>query len=94
MGQSIAVLARRRKGKTALLQRLFNIIYTRNDPQIIPFYFRVPEGKSSLLEFADLFYRRLLSAYFGFKTRTPKYINKTLYHFHPTYQRQLRPKLS
>ncbi|MDJ0837685.1 MAG: hypothetical protein QNK37_14310 [Acidobacteriota bacterium] len=78
MSKSIAVLARRRKGKTALLQRLFNIIYTRNDPQIIPFYFRVPEGKSTLLKFSDLFYRRLLSSYFGFKTRNPKFINNSL----------------
>ena len=30
-------------GKTALLQRFFNILFTRNDPQLIPFYYRIPE---------------------------------------------------
>ncbi|MDJ0835130.1 MAG: hypothetical protein QNK37_01355 [Acidobacteriota bacterium] len=78
IGWSTAVLARRRKGKTALLQRLFNIVYTRNDPQLIPFYFRIPEVKNTLLDFSEIFYRALLSAYFGFKTRTVVYINQPL----------------
>ncbi|MCP4119529.1 MAG: hypothetical protein GY737_29845, partial [Desulfobacteraceae bacterium] len=41
--KSMAILSRRKKGKTALLQRFFNILYTRNDPQLIPFYYRTPE---------------------------------------------------
>ena len=40
---STGILSRRKKGKTALLQRFFNILYTRNDPQLIPFYYRIPE---------------------------------------------------
>ncbi|MDJ0842364.1 MAG: hypothetical protein QNK37_38030 [Acidobacteriota bacterium] len=78
IGRSTAVLARRRKGKTALLQRIFNIIYTRNDPKMIPFYIRIPEKRSTLLLFSDFFYRSLLSSYFGFKTRAPGFINKPL----------------
>ncbi|MDJ0836100.1 MAG: hypothetical protein QNK37_06250 [Acidobacteriota bacterium] len=75
IGWSTAVLARRRKGKTALLQRLFNILYTRNDPKIIPFYLRIPERESTLLEFSDFLYRGLMSAYLGFKKRLPELIN-------------------
>ncbi|MDJ0835318.1 MAG: hypothetical protein QNK37_02315 [Acidobacteriota bacterium] len=78
MGPSTAVLARRRKGKTALLQRLFNIIYTRNDPKVVPFYFRIPENRHTLLEFSELFYCSLLSFYYGFKNREPDFIAKPL----------------
>ena len=35
---SMDILARRKKGKTALLQRFFNLLYTLRDPQLIPFY--------------------------------------------------------
>ncbi|MCP4409687.1 MAG: hypothetical protein GY807_18460, partial [Gammaproteobacteria bacterium] len=61
-------------GKTALVQRLYNILYTRNDPKIIPFYFRVPEGKMTTLDYCKLFMRSLLSQILGFKLRKPEYI--------------------
>ena len=77
-GRSTAVLARRRKGKTALLQRLFNIIYTRNDPQLVPFYFRIPEKRTDLLDFSDLLYRSLLSFYFAFVERQPEFLTEPL----------------
>lgn len=41
--KSMAILSRRKKGKTALLQRFFNILYERHDPRLIPFYYRIPE---------------------------------------------------
>lgn len=64
--QSTAILAQRKKGKTALVQRLFNILYTMNDPQIIPLYLKIEEGNISMLKFSELFYRTLLSQYLGF----------------------------
>ncbi len=42
--KSTAILSRRKTGKTALLQRLYNILFDRNDPQLIPFYFEVEAG--------------------------------------------------
>ncbi|MDJ0835319.1 MAG: hypothetical protein QNK37_02320 [Acidobacteriota bacterium] len=78
LGKSTALLARRRKGKTALLQRFFNILYNRNDPQVIPFYFRIPEKKTTLLSFSDLFYRSLLSFYYGYKNREPDFLREPL----------------
>jgi hypothetical protein len=75
---STAILSRRKKGKTALLQRFFNILYTRGDPQLIPFYYRIPEDRLTKTTFADSFYRRVLSQYFAFTTRTPELVNQVL----------------
>ncbi|MHC4925275.1 MAG: hypothetical protein ACYTG4_14560, partial [Planctomycetota bacterium] len=75
---STGILARRKKGKTALLQRFYNVLYTRNDPQLIPFYYRIPEERVTKTVFAAKFYRRLLTQYFAFTTRTPGWANKVL----------------
>jgi hypothetical protein len=75
---STGILSRRKKGKTALLQRFFNILYTRNDPQLVPFYYRIPEERLDKAAFARTFYRRLLSQYSAFTTRTPLWVNQVL----------------
>ncbi len=75
---STGILSRRKKGKTALLQRFFNILYTRNDPQLIPFYFRVRENRLPKRAFAEDFYCSLLSQYFAFTTRTPELTDQIL----------------
>ena len=66
MSKSKAILSRRKKGKTALIQRLFNILYTKNDPQIVPFFFRVKEQDMYLVDFAVLFYRSFMSQFVGY----------------------------
>ena len=78
LSKSMGILSRRKKGKTALLQRFFNILYTRNDPQLIPMYYRIPEGRLRRADFARMFYRRLLSQYFAFTHRTPEWVNQVL----------------
>jgi len=78
LSKSMAILSRRKKGKTALLQRFFNILYTRNDPQLIPFYYRIPETKQGVLDFTESFYRRILTQYFAFTTRTPEWVTMVL----------------
>ncbi len=78
LSKSMGILSRRKKGKTALLQRFFNILYTRNDRQLIPFYYRIPEERLPKSQFADGFYRRLLTQYFAFTTRTPELVNQVL----------------
>ncbi len=75
---SMGILSRRKKGKTALLQRFFNILYARNDPQLIPFYYRIPEERVTKTAFAESFYRRVLSQYFAFTTRTPDLVDQVL----------------
>ncbi|MBF0548194.1 MAG: hypothetical protein HQM08_27405 [Candidatus Riflebacteria bacterium] len=66
---SLAIFARRKKGKTALVQRFYIILFTRNDPMIIPFYYKVKEVEKSQLQLAEEFYSSLLSQYAAFKTR-------------------------
>ncbi len=78
ISKSMGILSRRKKGKTALLQRFFNILYTRNDPQLIPFYYRIPEGRQTVLDFTESFYRRILTQYFAFTTRTPGWVRLVL----------------
>ncbi len=76
--KSMGLLSRRKKGKTALLQRFFNVLYTENDPQLIPFYFRIPDERMPKTLFGESFYRRLLSQYFAFTTRTPELVARVL----------------
>ncbi len=78
ISKSMGILSRRKKGKTALLQRFFNILYTRNDRQLIPFYYRIPEERLAKSVFARMFYQRLLTQYFAFTTRTPELIARVL----------------
>ena len=75
---SMGILARRKKGKTALLQRFFNLLYTRNDRQLIPFYYHVREHRLTKNDFAIQFYCALISQYFAFTTRTPELIARPL----------------
>lgn len=44
LSKSIAILSRRKTGKSALLQRLYNIVFEQNTA-VIPFYFEIREGK-------------------------------------------------
>ena len=78
LSKSQAILSRRKKGKTALVQRLFNILYSNNDPSIIPFFYRVLERPISTAGFGLEFYRAFLSQLLGFRLRDPKLINSPL----------------
>ena len=68
--KSTAILARRKSGKTALVQRLYNILYALNDPQVIPIYYRVGEQKTTELDYGLHFYLTLISQYLSYKHRT------------------------
>jgi hypothetical protein len=78
ISKSMGILSRRKKGKTALLQRFFNILYTRNDPQLIPFYYRVHEDSLPKASFAEAFYRRLLTQNFAITHRQPEMVDQIL----------------
>ncbi len=78
LSQSHVILARKRRGKTALVQRLFNILYTQNDPKIIPFYIRIDEGPTTRLQFSVRLFTALISQYLGFKRRDPALIREVL----------------
>ncbi len=74
ISHSTAILSRRKTGKTALLQRLYNVTFERNDG-VIPFYYEVKEGKRWALEFCLDFFMAFITQYIAFKTRNPAYIN-------------------
>jgi len=69
MAKSRALLGRRKCGKSAIMQRLFNILWNQNC-RVIPFYFEVRDYRQWLLEFSDAYYRTFMSQFLSFKTRT------------------------
>ncbi|MCP4149427.1 MAG: hypothetical protein GY757_16890, partial [bacterium] len=73
--KSTAILARRKTGKTALMERLFNITFSKNDG-VIPFYYEVKETKFWLGDFCVDFFLTFIYQYIAFKTRNPEYITR------------------
>jgi len=71
--QSTALLARRKMGKTAILERLFNITFYKNDG-VIPFYFEIKENKMWVVDFCVQFFLSFIYQYIAFKTRKPGYL--------------------
>ena len=74
LSKSRALLGRRKSGKTAIMQRLFNILWNR-DSNVIPFYFEVQDQNRWLLHFSEDYFRTFLSQYLSFLTRTPLPLN-------------------
>ena len=72
--KSTALLSRRKTGKSALMQRLYNILFHKND-KIIPFYFEIRETDQWLGKFAEEFFLTFIYQYIAFKTRNPEYLS-------------------
>ena len=70
---STAVLARRKMGKTAIMERLFNITFYKNDA-VIPFYYEVKETKMWVVDFCVQFFLCFIYQYIAFKTRKSEYL--------------------
>ena len=73
--QSTALLARRKMGKTALMERLFNITFARNDG-VIPFYYEVREIKMWMGDFCIDFFLTFIYQYIAFKSRKISYLGR------------------
>ncbi|MCP4150188.1 MAG: hypothetical protein GY757_20745, partial [bacterium] len=71
--QSCALLARRKMGKTALMERLFNITYYRNDG-VIPFYYEIKESEMWVADFCKDFFLTFIYQYIAFKSRNKEYL--------------------
>jgi hypothetical protein len=71
--QSTAILARRKMGKTAILERLFNITFYKNDG-VIPFYYEIKENDIWLVDFCRDFFLTFIYQYIAFKSRKPDYL--------------------
>jgi hypothetical protein len=72
--QSTAILARRKMGKTALMERLFNITFFKNNG-VIPFYYEIKESKMWAVDFCQDFFLTFIYQYIAFKSRKKEYLN-------------------
>ncbi|MCP5104691.1 MAG: hypothetical protein GY950_15005, partial [bacterium] len=72
--QSTALLARRKMGKTALMERLFNITFYKNNG-VIPFYYEIKEVTMWIGDFCKDFFLTFIYQYIAFKTRKKKYLD-------------------
>jgi len=72
--QSTALLARSKMGKSALMERLFNITFAKNG-RVIPFYYEVKEGSKWALDFCKDFFLTFVYQYIAFKTRKKEYLS-------------------
>ncbi len=77
LGKSRVILARRKSGKTAIVQRIFNRPRTEKGI-VIPFYFTVSETKKWYPEFAVEYYRAFASQYISFLEREQRVVEKHL----------------
>jgi len=71
--QSTAVLARRKMGKTAIMERLFNITFYKNDG-VIPFYYEIKENDVWIVDFCIDFCLTFVYQYIAFKSRKREYL--------------------
>jgi hypothetical protein len=71
--QSTAMLARRKMGKTAIMERLFNITFYKNDG-VIPFYYEIKENDVWIVDFCIDFCLTFVYQYIAFKTRNTRYL--------------------
>jgi hypothetical protein len=67
------MLARRKMGKTALMERLFNITFYKNGG-VIPFYYEIKEVEMWVVDFCRDFFLTFIYQYIAFKTRKYGYL--------------------
>jgi len=72
---STAILARRKMGKTAIMERLFNITFYKNDG-VIPFYYEIKENDIWIVDFCQDFFLTFIYQYIAFKTRKINYLGR------------------
>ncbi len=77
LSKSWAILGRRKSGKTAFVQRLFNQLWSANG-QVIPFYISIPDAPIWYLTLAVKYYRTFASHYISFLERDPQLVRELL----------------
>lgn len=71
---STAILSRRKTGKTAIMQRLYNIIFDKNEG-VIPFYFEIKERDRWLGDFSEAFFVTFVFQFIAYMTRKSEYLD-------------------
>jgi len=74
ISKSKAIISRRKTGKSALMQRLFNIVFAKND-QVVPFYFEIREYDQWIGAFSRRYFFTFIRQYLAFQSRNTKYLN-------------------
>ena len=77
LSKSRVILARRKSGKTAFVQRIFNQLWSANGA-VIPFYFELQESPIWLVDLAFDYYRAFASQYISFLERDEQLIREVL----------------
>ncbi|MEN8215155.1 MAG: hypothetical protein ABFS56_02005, partial [Pseudomonadota bacterium] len=77
VSKSRVILARRKSGKTAFVQRIFNRLWSENGA-IIPFYFDFSEKEIWYPDFAIKYYCTFASQYISFIERNEDWVNQPL----------------
>ncbi|MCP4575143.1 MAG: hypothetical protein GY846_02480, partial [Deltaproteobacteria bacterium] len=77
LSQSRVILARRKSGKTAIVQRIFNQLWSENGA-VIPFYFNIDENKVWHPHLAVEYFRAFASQYISFLERDETLVGKPL----------------
>ncbi len=77
LSKSRVILARRKSGKTAFVQRIFNQLWSANG-KVIPFYFEIADTKIWYPDFAVKYYRSFASQYISFLERDESLIGQPL----------------
>lgn len=77
ISKSRVILARRKSGKTAFIQRLFNQLWSENG-QVIPLFFEISEEKKWFPDFAIEYYRTFASQYISFLERDEQMAHTSL----------------
>jgi len=77
LSKSRVILARRKSGKTAFVQRIFNQLWSENGA-VIPFYFDIAENQIWYPNFAINYYRAFASQYISFLERDEKLVGEPL----------------
>lgn len=77
ISKSRVILARRKSGKTAFMQRLFNQTWSENGP-VIPFYLDIGDSKWWYPNFAIHYYTTFATQYISFRERDPAMVRQPL----------------
>jgi hypothetical protein len=72
--KSTAMLARRKMGKSALMERLFNITFYKNNG-VIPFYYEVKDSDTWVVDYCQDFFLTFIYQYIAFKRRKAEYLD-------------------
>ncbi|KPA17417.1 ATPase domain protein, prokaryote domain protein [Candidatus Magnetomorum sp. HK-1] len=78
LSMSTVILARRKSGKTAILQRVFNKLWSDTKCGVIPFFLSLEEKGLWFPEFSKLYYRTFASHYISYFERDRLIVNKPM----------------